>query len=563
MKRLLCLAAAAVLVLVAWSALTLPPRSIPLRIPAAGPTGPTTVRGAYHVHSRASDGTGSIPEIAAAAGRAGLKFVILTDHGDALRRPAQPRYVEGVLCIEGVEISTSGGHYAVLGIAPPPYPLGGEARDVVEDVARLGGFGIAAHPDSPKPALRWEAWDAGFDAMEWFNADSEWRDERRWHLLPKLLQYPLRPVETVVSVFDRPSDLLRRWDTLTVRRRVVGIAGADAHARMGLGGKADPYDEVVYVRAPSYESVFRAFSLRVELAQALSGDATADAGAVLDALRSGHVYTAFDGIAGPAWCSFSAESGGRTARQGDDLAVNGPLMIRARSNGPAGSALVLIRNGEPIHRVRGSALDWEDSRPGVYRLEAEAPGAPGHPPLPWIVSNPVYAGVTHKARGAAAVPPARDRLVLPAGSWSIEKDPSSAGGFESASDGGLVRHTFHFQLGRGGSSPFVALVTRDVGPLRDAARIAFRGGASRPMRISVQVRLVEGQQQRRWRRSIYLSPDPRDVVVTFADMRAAGGADHERLAPAQIESLLLVFDTTNARAGDGGVAWIEGLRTER
>jgi hypothetical protein len=83
------------------------------------------------------------------------------------------------------------------------------------------------------------------------------------------------------------------------------------------------------------------------------------------------------------------------------------------------------------------------------------------------------------------------------------------------------------------------------------------------MRISVQVRLVDGREGRRWRRSVYLSPDPRDIVVTFADMREAGGADRERLAPAQIESLLLVFDTTNARAGDGGVAWIEGLRTER
>ena len=44
---------------------------------------------------------------------------------------------------------------------------------------RLGGFGIVAHPDSAKPGLRWRDWDAQFDAMEWLNADTEWRDERR------------------------------------------------------------------------------------------------------------------------------------------------------------------------------------------------------------------------------------------------------------------------------------------------------------------------------------------------------------------------------------------------
>ena len=40
------------------------------------------VRGAYHVHSSRSDGTGTVDEIAAAAARAGLQFVIITDHGN-------------------------------------------------------------------------------------------------------------------------------------------------------------------------------------------------------------------------------------------------------------------------------------------------------------------------------------------------------------------------------------------------------------------------------------------------------------------------------------------------
>src|SRR2546426_12661666 len=54
-------------------------------------------------------------------------------------------------------------------------PICGEARDVVDDVRRLGGFGIAAHPDSPKAELRWRDWTLPFDGVELLNPDTSWR----------------------------------------------------------------------------------------------------------------------------------------------------------------------------------------------------------------------------------------------------------------------------------------------------------------------------------------------------------------------------------------------------
>ena len=47
------------------------------RVPAA------VAFGGYHIHSVRSDGTGTVDDIAAAASRAGLQFLLLTDHGDA------------------------------------------------------------------------------------------------------------------------------------------------------------------------------------------------------------------------------------------------------------------------------------------------------------------------------------------------------------------------------------------------------------------------------------------------------------------------------------------------
>ena len=149
MKKFLFVTAALAVAVVVLVAVSLPPARLTLETPFSD----GTVAGIIHVHTNRSDGRGTPDDIAAAAARAGLKFVVFTDHGDATRTPDPPSYRSGVLCLDAVEISTTGGHYLALDMPAAPYPLGGEARDVVEDVKRLGGFGVAAHPNSPKPAL--------------------------------------------------------------------------------------------------------------------------------------------------------------------------------------------------------------------------------------------------------------------------------------------------------------------------------------------------------------------------------------------------------------------------
>ena len=172
-----------------------------------------------------SDGSGDRAAVAAAASRAGLAFVILTDHGDATRTPDPPAYVDGVLCIDAVEISTSGGHYVALGLGPAPYPLGGAPSAVVEDVARLGGVGFAAHPDSARPELAWTDWTAPIDGLEWLSADSEWRDESRSRLARVLFDYAVRPGPALASILDRPVP------TAGALGRADGAASGRRHCR--------------------------------------------------------------------------------------------------------------------------------------------------------------------------------------------------------------------------------------------------------------------------------------------------------------------------------------------
>src|SRR5258708_4751416 len=186
-----------------------------------------TVPGAYHIHTTRSDGLGDRSVVAAAAARAGMRFVILTDHGDATRPPDPPEYINGVLVLDAVEISTDQGHYVALDMPRAPYPLGGAADAVVEDVHRLGGFGIAAHPDSPKPALRWTDDHAPIDGIEWLNADSEWRADPRLQLARARRPAFLRPRPALAAVFDRPATL-DRWDRLPTTRPVLALAPAGA-----------------------------------------------------------------------------------------------------------------------------------------------------------------------------------------------------------------------------------------------------------------------------------------------------------------------------------------------
>ncbi|HVJ27111.1 MAG TPA: hypothetical protein VM493_06185, partial [Vicinamibacterales bacterium] len=52
-----------------------------------------TVRGTYHVHTTESDGASDRATVAAAAARAGLRFIIFTDHGDGTRERPAPEYI--------------------------------------------------------------------------------------------------------------------------------------------------------------------------------------------------------------------------------------------------------------------------------------------------------------------------------------------------------------------------------------------------------------------------------------------------------------------------------------
>jgi len=544
------------------TAALLPPRAVVI-VPEAGAA--RLVRGVLHVHTSRSDGTGSADQVAAAAARAGLSFVVLTDHGDASVDPSAPVYRNGVLCIDAVEISTEHGHVLALGLPRVPFVLGGAGGDVLEDIARFGGMSILAHPTSARPSLRWTGGEDGFDGVEWLNGDSEWRDQTTLALARAAWTYWFRPAESLASLLDRPVEALDLWDRVGGVRAVVGVAGADAHARLGLRAVGEPYDGRPVARVPSYESSFRAFSVTLPGLQ-LTGSAAADAAATLAAIRAGRVVSVVDALAGPASLDFSASNAAGQVQQGNGLAVSGAVTLRAQATNLVGGRLRLMRDGREIDArdTAGALVLEQPAEPATYRIEVSLPSAPGQPPVPWLVSNAIYVGRRPAASWSEPAPaewPVR-RLPLytdgEAEGWTIERSVRADGRVSVAKAVNGTQLNLKYALGGSrADNPFVALSR----PLDRAAAgfdaLLFEARASRPMRISAQLRARDGASSQRWTRSVFLDDTLRRVVLPFRQFQPAG---HETALTADaIGSLLFVVDGVNTALGQSGQVWFDNV----
>jgi hypothetical protein len=549
---------AALGVAIAAVVLTLPPLPV-----ALSPSSDGTIAGNLHVHSLRSDGQGTPDDIAAAAARAGLQFIILTDHGDATRVPDPPAYRSGVLCLDGVEISTTGGHYAVLGMPAAPYPLAGEPRDVVEDVRRLGGFGIAAHPDSPKPGLRWRDWTVPFDAVEWINQDTSWRVHAtggwraRLQLLASLLHYPVRPRETLARLLTTSGETMRRWSALADERRVVILSGTDAHAKI----------PPLSLPLPSYDASFSTFSVHVKTDRPLSGEAAADAALVVGAIREGHLYTAVDGDATPPSFDFTATSGHDDAHEGDELRADGPVVLRIRSNAPPGFATTIWRGTAVLASHYGN--EWSvrvEGTPAVYRVEITAEGRDA--PRLWILSNPIYvrgegsrlAAHSHERPEAVASLPILDNQEV--GSAHVEADRGSSGTLERVGTTGASGLSFRFRLTRQPTGSRTAALVWGLRPglLASYDRLTFTARADRPMRVSIQLRApgADGQDWRRWQQSVYLDTSMATHTLYFDELTPAPETEATHVPLPEINALMVVVDGTHTMPGATGQIWIDG-----
>jgi hypothetical protein len=232
----------------------------------------------------------------------------------------------------------------------------------------------------------------------------------------------------------------------------------------------------------------------------------------------------------------------------------------------SGAALTLLRDGAiAAHSTSGavSVSHAADAPAAVYRVEAHWPGAPGVPPVPWIVTNAIRVGFPAARAAVPLLPSSRWDRPVPVVPWVVEQHPASTVRLApTILTPTNTAWTMTWTLGSGQAAGQYAAMAVPLprGFLKGADRIAFNGRAARPMRVSIQVR--SAATGRRWLRSAYLSPDVREVELALREFTPAVPSDPAPLDLEAVDALLVVVDTVNTVPGSTGETWISEVRVE-
>jgi hypothetical protein len=328
-----------------------------------------------HVHSTYSDGSGTVPQIARAAKRAGIDVVLLTDHDTlAAKRRGEERWYDDVLVLVGEEVSpTDRDHFLAFGIDEEiNRRLSGP--EICKAVSAAGGFGFAAHPFSrgserfKRPGIAFRELDCLEGVELWSFLNDTGERVRGFRDLARMILAPER------AIGGAPEGNLREWDRLCQARRVVAVGGLDAHQfGIRIAGR-------VPLRLMSYQRSFKQLHTHVLVEREPTRDLEHDRALVYDALREGRCYIANDQLADARGFRFWADA--PELAMGGEAAFAPGLTVRAATPQPA--EIRLVRDGAEIAKSHASELHHSIELPGVYRVEANLHGKA------WIVSNPVY-----------------------------------------------------------------------------------------------------------------------------------------------------------------------------
>ena len=343
-----------------------------------------------HMHTTYSDGHASHAEIAQAALKAGLDVVIVTDHNVLVSGLDSYHQKDGktVLLLVGEEVHDQNrqpqkSHLLVLGAGRELATFAPETQRLVDQVQLSDGVSFIAHPyENALPAfgegdISWENWEVrGYTGIELWNGLSELKNVIHSRL--QAIFYALLPQYIARGPLPQ---VLARWDEITSSgRRVVAVAGSDAHAmHMHMG----PIRRTIF----PYEFHFRCINNHLIIPQALSGDLTTDRRTVLAALRKGNSFIGYDLPAPTQGFTFTAIGMNQTAQIGDEIELGGGITFKIRL--PLPVECRLIKNGKLFQAWQGrDQLLQTINEPGVYRVECSIDFL-GRP-RGWIYTNPIY-----------------------------------------------------------------------------------------------------------------------------------------------------------------------------
>lgn len=347
--------------------------------------------GNLHLHTTASDGTGTHDEVAGAAVRAGLDFIIYTDHNvwvDGIEGwYADPTNGHELLRLMGQEVNDLAlepecNHLLCHFACHDLQPVAAAPQVLIETVIQNGGVCFLAHPlerpgmGAAQQLYPWNSWDiSGFTGLELWNAMTD----VKWQLrtLPRGVIGAYLPHWVLSAPFP---EVLAKWDELLATgQKVVVIGNSDAH---GMSFSLGPLRRAIY----PYEFLFRTVNTHLLLSTPLARQVNQARQQIREALKWGHCFVSYDLIGSSRGFSFTAQSGQAKAIMGDTLILRHQADLQVLS--PRRAMLRLLKNGQIIAQTVGRQLEWQTTEPGVYRVEAYRRFWGWQ--RGWVFTNPIY-----------------------------------------------------------------------------------------------------------------------------------------------------------------------------
>lgn len=333
--------------------------------------------GALHIHSTYSDGTKSVDYIIKQAAKAGLKWIIITDH-NTLEHSKHEGFHNGVCVITGSEITPkTANHLLSFDIKEKINEEMGE-RNYIDEVHKQNGFCFVAHPDesinrdNKQKPLRWNDWSIDtFDGLEIWNYLTDWTDNYSINKC-KLWQYLNRH-----KMAKGPTkNVLAWWDRLNNKKEniVPAFGGLDAHSfKIGRHG--------FLVKISDYYDFFKSLNNIVSLDEPLSTDFQTAKKQILNAIKNGNNILVNRRISNNQNIEFYVEDKENKTFAGETTKLDKYTTIIAKL--PKKATLRLLHNGIIVYENETKVLKYDSPAIGKYRIEVYYKGHP------YIFSNPI------------------------------------------------------------------------------------------------------------------------------------------------------------------------------
>ncbi|WP_339926130.1 hypothetical protein [uncultured Cyclobacterium sp.] len=369
-------------------------------------------QGAVHSHTFWShDSRGLLPEIMDGAKKAELQFIFNSDH-KRNQLDTFPRGYQGIY--EGIIIESGTEHNSGLMVSPFDSTVIDWDRpesEIIREIVESDGLAIYVHSEDEHD---WGNQD--YQAMEIYNIHTDMKDEKG--IFPILLNRLLNPKKYTHWMFrdlyDEQTEILTNWDRLNQNRKIVGVAGVDAHNNQSfrarhledekiewVGPNADTlvireanwFDKLLMGEADKYGWAFKweldpYFNSYNHANNYVYCDTFTNVN-IRDHIKLGHLFVSFESLAkGDGFQYFAVnDADSLTAILGDSVNLAAANKLKVLSPFPV--KFQLYQNGELIEETEENyEYEYLIRDKGNYRIVARIDLRKEW--TPWIYTNPIY-----------------------------------------------------------------------------------------------------------------------------------------------------------------------------